>query len=254
MVARGKKVLSTGMTTDGSMNDKIDIQKPFGASRRKKRKVLDFDILENNNYIPSRCFWDKGVYVQEVSRSYNLWQSIKARCKGLGNNSSYLNVTNQFESYQYFAKWCNSQYGYLIKDSNGKFWEIDKDLLVEGSTEYSPKTCTFVPHRINSLIKTSTAGDLPEGVYLYKCNKYRAQVSGGQNRYLGTFSTPELAHFAYIEGKLRVVESLILTEEDEHVRVILNLVKQRLNIRRQKHVDSGFDGDETSWSDRSESS
>lgn len=215
--------------------------------RKRKRIILDFDIIKDSCFVKSRCYWENDVYVQEVSRSYYLWCGINERCKGVGVNKSYLKCNNQFENYQSFAGWCNRQYGYLNKDSSGKSWEIDKDIFIDGNSEYSPDSCVFVPHWLNSLLIKNFGEnkELPEGVYLYKSSRYRAQVSGGENRYLGTFQTPEQAHLAYLDGKLEVVQNKMLTEEDNHVLMLLRLIETRLKERRTRYVGDRFGGNDS---------
>lgn len=58
--------------------------------------------------------------------------------------------------------------------------------------------------------------DLPVGVTKQKCNgRFIAQIGiSGKNKYLGTFSTPELAHEAY-QAALRSVSSKAITAAEE---------------------------------------
>lgn len=103
--------------------------------------------------------------------------------------------------------------------------DLDKDLKVLGSKEYSPETCAFIPHRINSIMLNfkKVKGDLPKGVTYTKRKgrlgkPYRALVSDGAGNYrhLGYFDNIIEAHKAWKLGKSQVIaESLLWWEESD---------------------------------------
>ena len=77
--------------------------------------------------------------------------------------------------------------------------ELDKDILFKGNKIYSPSTCIYVPHRINSLFTKSDSarGDYPIGVTYHKRDcVYESKLSylnkyGKKDRiYLGRFNNP----------------------------------------------------------------
>lgn len=149
-----------------------------------------------------------GVLTQYHTAASILWQNILKRCDPTGSyqdkNKSYAGVTNEFESFNSFAGWCQSQFGYG-EFQDGKRWHLDKDLLSGAVKSYSPETCVFIPHRINSLISKAgnvRGNDLPAGLFISGV-KYCAQISNcyGKNRYLGTFDDPESASAAYRKAK-----------------------------------------------------
>ena len=110
----------------------------------------------------------------------------------------------------------------------GRNWEgmqLDKDILVQGCTEYSPTTCIFVPKYINSLLtdSRSTCGEWPIGVSKRKQQAARggdhpkpflAHVGGVGGRYNGIYATPEEAHKVWQRGKATAIELAVKKWEE----------------------------------------
>lgn len=91
-------------------------------------------------------------------------------------------------------------------------WEIDKDLLTLGNTEYGPDTCVFIPKWLNVISNEnkSVRGEFPIGVYYHKqVQRYRAQINlgTGSQKYLGDFSSPTEAHNAWLRAKVDYINS-----------------------------------------------
>ena len=90
------------------------------------------------------------------TKVYVQWQGMLRRCEGKykENRPTYAGVTcsETFKSYSYFYEWCQTQIGFGNVDNNGRFWHLDKDILVQGNKLYSEDTCCFVPQRENTLI------------------------------------------------------------------------------------------------------
>ena len=85
-------------------------------------------------------------------RSYATWFSMMSRCydeKTLQRNPSYSKTTvcEEWHNFALFDIWYNENYPII----NGIKFELDKDLLqrrIENKI-YSPKTCVFLPKRLN---------------------------------------------------------------------------------------------------------
>ena len=190
-------------------------------------------------------------YVNYITRAAILWSGINKRCKVGGSeqarNPTYIGCTNGFKDFQEFAEWANAQYGYLHKEENGKFWQLDKDLKVFVNKEYSKDTCIFVPHRVNALLTASNAtrGEFPIGVsWNIKNKKFQSRCKDGcgKNKHLGYFDCALLAHQAWQQAKINLIRRVVV--EDEEIRNHLELVPILL-AQAQRIEDDLNNGRET---------
>jgi len=142
----------------------------------------------------------------KMLKEYDIWGSMLLRCteKCWANYPSYVNTfcSENFKSYTFFYEWCQEQKGFGNKDEKGKYWQLDKDLLVKGNKLYSEDTCVFVPQEINILLIKcdSVRGDSPVGVHWHKKDKKfhsRCSDGFGKQKHLGCFSTAKEAFLAY---------------------------------------------------------
>lgn len=99
----------------------------------------------------------------------------------------------------------------------GEQMDLDKDILVKGNKIYSPETCIFVPHTINTYFENLTR----EPKYLRKSKKYRADIwLEGRNVILGYFDTEKEAKLIYIQHK----KAAIISKAD----VLKNIIPKKL--------------------------
>ena len=114
-------------------------------------------------------------------------------------------VCEEWLDFQNFAKWCYSQPLLNAKADKGRYYQLDKDLLLKGNKVYSPETCCFVPPVLNNLIKSKAIsnGDYPIGVSSSRrTDGFEAKVVlFGKKKYLGLFNTIESAFQAYKKAK-----------------------------------------------------
>lgn len=194
-----------------------------------KRKTIHIsnkeDIKIDGKWLLHYNTKDEFTILCNHTRSGGLWGSINKRCKEgyvWENHTNCQGCRNVFENFQFFAEWCQDQYGYLEKERGGKFWSLDKDIIVPGNKDYGPDTCCFVPAVLNNILtfkkKEST---FPPGVTKSKYSGYHCNISiGGKKRYLGTFSTPEEAYNAWKVAKIEYVESILEIYKDMPEKVI----------------------------------
>lgn len=144
---------------------------------------------------------------------YNKWYGMLTRCykkSELERHPTYENkyVCDDWLKFSKFKAWMETQ------DYDGK--DLDKDLLFEGNTIYSPETCVFIPQELNKFLLEKTAQrELPFGVsYHKKKGKYIAQTGGVQ---MGTFDDPYSAHEAWALGKYKKAIEFASNQTDERI-------------------------------------
>lgn len=159
-----------------------------------ERTVYNIGYLGNGPYKVS----ENG----KVTKVYDTWKHMLYRCydpKFQEKHTTYKKCTvcDEWHNFQNFAEWYENNY-YEIE---GQIMNLDKDILIKKNNVYSPETCVFVPHDINSLFTKSdaTRGDLPVGVHYDKQNKkYSAQCNiMGLKKFIGRYNTLEEAFQAY---------------------------------------------------------
>lgn len=137
------------------------------------------------------------------AESYLRWRDMLQRCYNEKLHERYhqyigCKVCEEWKNYSNFKVWWDEHKPDLNTD-------LDKDILFKENKIYSPETCAFVPHEINTLFVNGKGrrGDLPLGVYFdTDKSKYRANMSFmGRSIKLGAFETPEDAFARYKEYK-----------------------------------------------------
>jgi hypothetical protein len=157
----------------------------------------------------------------KVMPYYNVWKNMLQRCYDNKHSIKYptykdVTVCEDWHNFQNFAAWYERNY-YKI---DGERMELDKDILVKGNKIYSPETCIFVPHRVNTLFLKcdSKRGKLPIGVYFDKDKKkYRVSCSDINNKQkrLGRYSTIEEAFQVYKEFKESIIKQVAIEYKDK---------------------------------------
>lgn len=147
-----------------------------------------------------------GEYDGTHKDAYSIWIRMLERCYSRVNPRVETNdstVCEEWLNFQNFAKWCYEQKFFNAKDSSGKTYHLDKDILVSGNRVYSPETCCFVPNEINILFRRSKTKPLPEGVSFSKANnKLQSQIKiGNRTVNLGFYDNVEEAEMAYKNAK-----------------------------------------------------
>lgn len=146
-----------------------------------------------------------------TAESYLKWHDMINRCynkKFHGRQPQYMGciVCEEWLNYSNFKVW------YDQNKIAGMSLDLDKDILFKGNKVYSPETCCFVPHAINTLFlsKKADRGDFPIGVsYDKDKKKFRAYMSFmGRQIELGAFETAESAFTRYKEYKEDFIQDM----------------------------------------------
>lgn len=168
-----------------------------------------------------------------TTRSFRLYTDLKQRTKlnRTESRKSYEGCTNDFIGFQEFAEFCNNEFGFELKRC-GKFWNLDKDILLKGNKSYSSETCIFVPNDINTVFinHQSSRGTYPLGVKWHNDgpNPFLSSYKdNGRNIYCGLFSEPMEAHRPWQQGKVKVLRELAVREDiREHFKLINALLER----------------------------
>lgn len=157
-----------------------------------------------------RCIFGKGyndLLDASHTQAYKIWKHVLSRGYDLGfkkRHPTYANCTvcDDWLLFSNFKKWFDEHY---VKE-----WHIDKDILVKGNRTYSPDTCCFVPHKINSLFVKS---DKKRGVCCIGVTKhgtgFRAlMMADGKHERLGTYRTEKEAFNAYRMRKEQFIKEV----------------------------------------------
>lgn len=160
----------------------------------------------------------------KMVKEYDLWTGVLERCfseKFQTRQTTYkgCNVSDNFLHYSFFYDWCQTQTGFGNIDENGRYWQLDKDLLFVDNKLYSETACVFVPNEINLFFtdRGNGRGEYPLGVCFNKRDgKFMARCSVNSKRqYLGTFDTPEEAFAVYKPFKEALCKQLALKWQHE---------------------------------------
>lgn len=182
--------------------------------------------MSKNRFKPNVCevgYLGIGEHTTTVdgknTQTYTRWKHMLSRCYDPKDKRYHryggrgIAVCKEWHNFQTFATWVVSQPNY---DKEG--FQLDKDLRIKDSKEYSPKTCSFVPTNINNLLiyTNSKRGDYPVGVSV-SGKKYRVQCKNNDGKYLslGYYSTPEQAFQAYKEYKESLIKQIVKEEYEK---------------------------------------
>ena len=174
-------------------------------------------------------FLGEGKYISYINKkptkAYLYWFAMFERCydkETQSRRNTYKNckVCEEWHNFQNFAKWFEENY-YEVE---GETMALDKDILVKNNKIYSPKTCAFVPERINTLFTKSNKarGKYPIGVTWKEASKkFQVGCSIIENKkkktvYLGLYNTSNEAFQVYKNFK----ENYIKQVADEYKQYI----------------------------------
>lgn len=127
--------------------------------KKKKPRKLRYGVGIND--------YDGLVYYNGKNiRSYDVWLNMMQRCyddefKNRQTTYKDCTVCDEWLSFSNFKKWYDENYPQHLEDKGIKL-DLDKDLLIAENKIYSPDTCIFIPHCVNSFIigniNTNTSG------------------------------------------------------------------------------------------------
>lgn len=232
LLETNKKEIRIGETNINTYGSKMVIQKYFSAvevlvnfPETNYSTITSYDrfkrgIIKNpyDKSIYNIGFIGEGKYkISEKGTptpAYNTWRNMLQRCYDEKNSKKYptykdITVVEEWYNFQVFAKWMDENYYHV----DGQRMELDKDILIKDNKVYSPETCIFVPHIINTLFlkQNSSRGKLPIGVsFEIEKKKYEARCSNinRKQKRIGRFSTIDDAFKAYKNYKEELIKQV----------------------------------------------
>lgn len=190
----------------------------------KSGKISVKDLGREQKYVPFLNY--------NRMKARRLWNDMQTRCYNVKMHNRYPKYEGcsicdyWLEDKERFFKWVEENY-YMVGNEQ---IDLDKDILCKGNKVYSPETCIFVPHTINTLFLRcqKSRGNLPIGVCLDKSKKKYCAGLGINNKNikLGVYNTPEEAFAEYKRHK----EALIVVTADKYKgRIPEKLYKAMIN-------------------------
>lgn len=159
---------------------------------------------------------------------YMRWYNMIQRCysKVVHKNKPYYkgkNVCEEWKNFQNFKIWYNE---HMVPGSKV---DLDKDLVCKDSNMYSPETCAFVSHYINTLFEDLGVKWLVEE----KDGKFEASMSIlKQKRVAGIFDTKEEAEKAFCEYKKNHIIKVANRERNKYPAYVYDAML-RFDVSRQ---------------------
>lgn len=180
----------------------IEFDEPYKTKREVFTSAIKSGNIKNN-FSPS--VYGKGilgtneVINTESNTCYRVWALMLKRCfseEYKQRNPTYRDVTvcDEWLLFTNFREWFNINY---IQG-----FELDKDLIgdYKESKVYSPDTCVFIPHNVNTFLVYKNYSDTSgislsksKNRYIVNCNTFMEDTNG----YIGSFGTREEALECY---------------------------------------------------------
>lgn len=177
------------------MEEKFKVQD--GKKKGKPRTLLMGVGRNDADYLT----WTKQDGLVLECPAYQAWREIIRRCyNSREKEASYKRATlcEEWHKFSSFRQWWLENW----KED----YEIDKDILSDSKT-YGPLNCIFVPRWLNLLASGKKNTGWKGGVRFYK-GAYQARiVENKKKRHLGCFKTEDEAYKAWLERKMKIVES-----------------------------------------------
>lgn len=203
---------------------------------RKSKKGVGRSDMRHAIYGVGICDVESSVSLEDgsVMPSYNIWHDMLRRCYSEmfhKKEPTYIgcSVCDEWKRFSIFKDWCDENYV--------KGYALDKDILIKGNKIYSPTTCCFIPHELNSLLtnRRNHRGNCPIGVAKSsKTKNYEAALFiYGKRVHLGTFKSKEEAFEAYKvakEAHIKEVAQKYYYEGKISERVRAALIKYKIEI------------------------
>ena len=178
---------------------------PLCGNESRKKKRLDHALKKTGKVfgVGINDYYESSIKQGEAKVAYQTWTRMLQRCYDKNyikkqNKRTITSVCKEWLYFSNFKKWFDDpvngyRHGYCL----------DKDLIVNGNTIYSPDTCCFLPKEINSLFRRKAFDSKSNIVGVRKqVNKYVVICNG---KYMGTFDSEREAFEVFKENKKKKI-------------------------------------------------
>lgn len=139
------------------------------------------------------------------SDAWSRWINMMQRCysKKIHTYKPYYKkckVCEEWHNFSNFKMWYDKHY------IQGKKVDLDKDLLIQGNNEYSPETCTFISHFLNTIFEERGMKNL---ITQNRDKKFIATMSIlNKKKEIGIFDTKEEALEGFADYKKKYIVNI----------------------------------------------
>jgi hypothetical protein len=190
------------------------------AKSKKYKKPYGVGILDIHAKIDGKTLLWHRAWSNMLMRAYSAeYQARRPTYVGCS-------VVPEWLTASCFKKWFDKNYvpGY----------QLDKDILVLGNKVYGPKTCCYVPSKINSVFSEGKVGAHAQGAHWDKSRgRFLAHVLNGYKTVsLGCHTTEKSAHEAWLHAKREIVKNLAVgcLSRGEISRKVYRAVMYRMSL------------------------
>lgn len=162
--------------------------------------------------------------VGESNPIYRKWRNMIQRCyyNKIHEYKPYYascTVCEEWLNYANFEVWYNENY------IDGKKFDLDKDILVQGNTEYAQDTCALVSHYVNTVFEDrGIKNNIVENSQTGKFDTSMTLL--GKRTEIGSFDTKEIAQKELFEHKKNYIVQFAIKSKnkvpDKVYRAMLN--------------------------------
>lgn len=151
--------------------------------------------------------------VKTDNLAYRKWVNMIQRCyyEKIHEYKPYYapcTVCEEWLNFANFEVWYNENY------IDGKKFDLDKDILVQGNTEYAPDTCSLISHYANTVFEDR--GIKSNIVENSQTGKFDTSMSLlGKKTEIGSFDTKEIAQQELFEAKKNYITKFAIKSKNK---------------------------------------
>ena len=208
-------------------------QRRYAGSKNKnppstERKKLCGVGINDANYHVTKKVDGKVMYCPY----YRAWSNMINRCyapsfKKAKPSYDGDTVCREWLVFSKFREWMHQQ------DWQG--CDLDKDLIDNGNTVYSPEKCEFIPSELNKFIASGCNSSKKETLGITRHGKgFRANASNmitKKSEHLGMFKTEREAKEAWVKRKIEIaklMKEMGIIKKERHLQLTIEMYSRQL--------------------------